>query len=309
MIHFLQADAARLPLASQSVDLVFGSPPYCDARTYGAAMHRNVREWVAWMLDVTAEACRVSRGLVIWVCAGVTRKWNYWPGPEGLLWEWHKRGGQAWRPAYWRRVGIPGGGGKQWLRSDVEHVLCFKGAPGSAPWADNTACGHPPKWAPGGEMSYRMTDGTRRDQWGGNQGTCGQRRPNGKRQTKGRPSKTITSRRCTRGKQGGDTVQADKYIPPVLANPGNLVNIKVGGNLMGHKLCHENEAPFPESLAEFFILGWCPPGGIVLDPFSGSGTTASVTAKHGRNAVGLDLRMSQCELGRRRCQDLMQELF
>jgi hypothetical protein len=28
-------DAVRLPLADQSVDFVFGSPPYCDARTYG----------------------------------------------------------------------------------------------------------------------------------------------------------------------------------------------------------------------------------------------------------------------------------
>ena len=31
----LQADALHLPLADKSVDLVLGSPPYCDARTYG----------------------------------------------------------------------------------------------------------------------------------------------------------------------------------------------------------------------------------------------------------------------------------
>jgi hypothetical protein len=29
------ADALHLPLPDKSIDLVFGSPPYMDARTYG----------------------------------------------------------------------------------------------------------------------------------------------------------------------------------------------------------------------------------------------------------------------------------
>jgi hypothetical protein len=51
-------------------------------------------------------------------------------------------------------------GGKDWFRSDTEYVMCFKG-PGELPWANNTPMGHPPKWEPGGEMSYRITNGTR----------------------------------------------------------------------------------------------------------------------------------------------------
>ena len=151
----LQADAAQLPLPDKSVDLVFGSPPYLDARTYGdAALHsRDIGEWVSWMLTVTKEAVRVSRGLVLWVVAGVTRDWCYQAGPEGLLYEWVKQGGIAWRPAYWRRVGIPGSGGQQWLRADVEYVLAFTADRGLIPFADNTANGHPPKYALGGEMS------------------------------------------------------------------------------------------------------------------------------------------------------------
>ena len=70
--NFFVADAAHLPLADKSVDLVFGSPPYCDARSYGIA-RRPCAEWIEWMLTVTAEAVRVSRGLVIWIVAGVTR--------------------------------------------------------------------------------------------------------------------------------------------------------------------------------------------------------------------------------------------
>jgi len=65
---------------------------------------------------------------------------------------------------------------------------------------------------------------------------------------------------------------------------------------MGHKLCHENDAPFPEALAEWFIRSFCPPGGTVLDPFVGSGTTAAVALMHGRNAIGIDVRQDRMNL-------------
>ena len=49
------------------------------------------------------------------------------------------RGWQASRrPCYWHRVGIPGSGGKQWLRADVEYVMAFQEKPGKIMWADNT---------------------------------------------------------------------------------------------------------------------------------------------------------------------------
>jgi len=90
------------------------------------------------------------------------------------------------------------------------------------------------------------------------------------------------------------------YTLPKLANPGNVQKVKVGGGAMGSPLAHENEAPFPESLASFYVRSFCPPGGIVCDPFSGSGTTAAVAVKHGRNFIVADVRHSQVELTRRR---------
>ena len=53
------------------------------------------------------------------------------------------------------------------------------------------------------------------------------------------------------------------YIPPDIANPGNVIHCNVGGKRMGDALAHENEAPFAEYLAEFFIRSFCPEGGIV----------------------------------------------
>jgi len=48
-----------------SVDLVFGSPPYCDARTYGIGFKLHAQEWVDWMIERTVEAVRICRGPVI----------------------------------------------------------------------------------------------------------------------------------------------------------------------------------------------------------------------------------------------------
>ena len=49
-------------------------------------------------------------------------------------------------------------------------------------------------------------------------------------------------------------------------------------------------ATFPEKLVEPCILAGCPPGGIVLDPFVGSGTVCAVATRLGRRSVGVDLK-------------------
>ena len=48
-------------------------------------------------------------------------------------------------------------------------------------------------------------------------------------------------------------------------------------------------ATFPERLIEPMIIAGCPQGGIVLDPFMGSGTTAVVARKLKRNYTGIEL--------------------
>jgi DNA modification methylase len=48
-------------------------------------------------------------------------------------------------------------------------------------------------------------------------------------------------------------------------------------------------ATMPEKLIEPCILAGCPMGGLVLDPFVGSGTVVSVAQRLGRRGVGVDL--------------------
>ena len=47
------------------------------------------------------------------------------------------------------------------------------------------------------------------------------------------------------------------------------------------------------------ILAGCKPGGTILDPFSGSGTTGLAAAKHGRRYVGIDLNTEYLDLSLR----------
>lgn len=55
-------------------------------------------------------------------------------------------------------------------------------------------------------------------------------------------------------------------------------------------------ATYPEELVRRCLLAGCPVGGTVLDPFMGSGTTALVARKHGRNAIGIELNPVYAEL-------------
>jgi len=48
-------------------------------------------------------------------------------------------------------------------------------------------------------------------------------------------------------------------------------------------------AVFPEQLIEVPILAGCPDGGLVLDPFMGSGTTAVVARKFNRDYIGFEI--------------------
>lgn len=59
-------------------------------------------------------------------------------------------------------------------------------------------------------------------------------------------------------------------------------------------------AVFPESLVETCILAACPAGGLLLDPFLGSGTTAVVAQRLGRAYVGVDRVKEYCQMARRR---------
>lgn len=58
-------------------------------------------------------------------------------------------------------------------------------------------------------------------------------------------------------------------------------------------------ATMPRTLAERCVMAGCKPGGTVIDPFSGSGTTGLAATKHGRKYVGIDLSAEYLDLSLR----------
>lgn len=270
-------------METDSVDLVFCSPPYEAARTYGIDFNLRGQDWVDWAVVRFVECVRVCRGMVCWVVEGQTSDFRWSAAPALLMADLHRAGVHLRKPPAFKRVGIPGSGGPDWFRNDYEFIVCgSKG--GKLPWSKNTAMGHPPKWGLGGEMSYRNSDGTRRNQGPGIANRNGS-------------SNESNVNRCH-----------DRNICEI-ANPGNVIKCNVGGGVMGLQLTHENEAPFPETLAEFFIRSCCRQGGTTLDPFCGSGTTLGVAKMTGRKFIGIDVRECQIELSKRRLAEVQRELI
>jgi DNA modification methylase len=63
-------------------------------------------------------------------------------------------------------------------------------------------------------------------------------------------------------------------------------------------------APYPEDLCRVPILATCPPGGVVLDPFAGTGTTNFVACCLGRKSIGIEVASEYLQSAQERCQRL-----
>lgn len=319
-------------LPTNCCSLSLTSPPYEDARTYGIDYKLKRQAWVDWMVPRVIEACRVVDGLVCVNMAGKVEDRQYNPIVEWLVADLTRQHGIVCGPApyVYFRFGIPGSGGNDYHRRDWEPIYCFA-KPESLPvkWSDNTAMGHPPKLAPGGEMSHRLSNGSRvNDPSKKNfrHAADGTVKGGHARDIVGKGRKVITKHREGMHNQDQD------YQEPKLANPGNVVKelydaeevrqllmggelggpVKelspngdvirclVGGGVMGSKLAHEGEAPYSERLCEYFIRSYAPPDSIVLDFFCGTSTTGAAARSLGRRYIGCDLRQSQVDLSHRR---------
>lgn len=64
-------------------------------------------------------------------------------------------------------------------------------------------------------------------------------------------------------------------------------------------------APYPEDLCKMPILATCPPDGVVLDPFAGTGTTMLVAFQLGRKSMGIDVSKEYLNLAEERCHILL----
>lgn len=79
-------------------------------------------------------------------------------------------------------------------------------------------------------------------------------------------------------------------------NPGDVWRIG------SQQFTEAHFAVFPEELVRRPIVATVPEGGVVADPFFGSGTTGAVARKYGRRCVGVELNRDYCSMAADRFQ-------
>jgi DNA modification methylase len=103
------------------------------------------------------------------------------------------------------------------------------------------------------------------------------------------------------GKNGGDLNLHDGRWDQAFHPKGR--NKRTVWSIPLSKFREAHFAVFPESLVTTCIEAGSPPGGLVLDPFCGSGTTLLVARKLGREYLGIDRVESYCAMARRRVEN------
>ncbi len=107
------------------------------------------------------------------------------------------------------------------------------------------------------------------------------------------PSKTVPQRK--EGKQRHTGVIGDSvYIDDGTRMARSVLRIRN----MHHRARHPTEKP--TGVLEPLITYSCPPGGTVLDPFAGSGSTLDAARCLGRKAVGVEADERYCDTAARR---------
>lgn len=95
-------------------------------------------------------------------------------------------------------------------------------------------------------------------------------------------------------RRSGRVVDESRMFRRGWADPGNVLNIPLGGERSRHP------TPMPLGLARAFILLGSAPGDLVVDPFAGGGTTLVAARQLGRRYVGFEVEPEYVRAARRR---------
>lgn len=244
-----------LALCEGKADLVFTSPPYADARTYGMGCNWTMADYAA-LGDAVFAALRPGGHALINVDAPV-REWR--PGfgtergfhPWRLMLDWAERVGFRVpdRLAFGRQ-GAPGAYAGR-FRNDWEPLLWFQ-KPGGDSWLDRrpiAAVAQDRKWS--GHSTNRRPDGTM----------------------------------YVRERSGWAVENGMKHRG-TLWDYGHMGNGHTGDRAIEEQ---SHPARWPYKLAEDIVRCFCPPGGLACDPFVGAGTSAVAALEHGRRFIGGDI--------------------
>ena len=299
----VRGNALNLPIPDSSVDLIVTSPPYFALRSYqddGEHYEGQIggeatpHDFVEALLKATEEMIRVLK-------------------PEGSIWinlgDKYARAGGVDRKKRGSSEGDPGGrAASRQVQRGVEGVR-DKSLIG-IPWRYAIKCvddlglilRSEVIWAKPNGMPESVTDRVRRshEQWFHFTKEARYfsdinkiRQPYTSAPAKAQKSKFTES---GQSKNPGLALQHDLQHNPLGKLPGSVWTIPTEPLKIDPKLGIDHFAAFPTEWPRRIILGFCPENGTVLDPFSGTGTTAGVAKALGRTGIGIDMSADYCRL-------------
>lgn len=278
-VRLLLGDALETlrTLPEASVDCIITSPPYYGLRDYGIdgqyGLEASPADYVETMRAVFAEARRVlTVDGTCWINIGDSYAWSSVPGgglpDKNLL-------GIPWRLAFalqddgwilrndiiWHKPNALPSKAADRLSGRHEHVFLLARSPRYHFDLDAIRVPHAEH-----TLRYYGAD------------SDAKQRPGNAAMNEQNPT---TKHRLTSVNAHG-------------ANPGDVWSIATRPNREAHF------ATFPIDLPIRCIKAGCRPGGTVLDPFSGSGTTGEAARNLGRKYLGIDLNPAYHDLAVRR---------
>lgn len=270
-VKLLPGDAkeqlAKLP--TNSVDLIFTSPPYAERRktTYGGV---SQFEYVEWFMPIADELFEVLKPTGTFV---LNIKESAFNGERStyvieLILEMRKRGWLWTEEFIWHKKNSYPGKWPNRFRDSWERLLQFNKEKQFNMYQEEVMVPMG-DWAKSRLKNLSQTDKIRD------------------------PSKV--------GSGFGKNIS--NWINRDMAYPTNVIHLATECNNKNHP------AAFPEELPEWFIKLFTKEGDTVLDPFMGSGTTIFVAKRMGRNAVGIEIVPEYLEMVREKIENAEPVLF
>jgi site-specific DNA-methyltransferase (adenine-specific) len=237
-------------LKSNSVDLIFTSPPYADQRksTYGGV---KADEYVNWFLPISKELFRVLKPTGTFV---LNIKEKVVEGERStyvmeLILEMRKQGWLWTEEFIWHKKNSYPGKWPNRFRDSWERLIQFNKDKKFNMYQEEVMVPMG-EWAKSRLKNLSDTD-------------------------KIRDNSKVGS---GFGKNISNWVNRDK------AYPSNVLHLATECNNKNHS------AAFPEELPEWFIKLFTRENDLVLDPFVGSGTTMVVSNRMKRNSIGIEIK-------------------
>lgn len=270
--QILQGDAVKRlgDLPAASVDCIITSPPYFRLRDYGVpeqlGLEGHVDQWVEELRAVTRALARVLKPTgTFWLNLGDTYSTHAREGappksllgaPERLMLALVEDGWTIRNKVIWAKTNPMPSSVTDRLSTTHEYLYLLTRSPRY--YFDLDAIREP----------HRSRPPKRR------------REPRPGKYAAGTPALGPNS-------DGDDGLRALKgrgmVGHPLGKNPGD-VWLMATAHFRGAHF-----ATYPESLVRRIVRAGCPPGGVVLDPFMGAGTTALVAEAEGRQWIGIEL--------------------